>query len=245
MNFCRLFISVIIACFALAIPASAYWQSRLQISTASAVVLTYDSQNSASPAASSYTFTAQAIGTASSDRFVIVGISVGSSTGSTLTSVTIGGVTASLLKGASPGSGAEVDLWGATVPTGTTGNIVITFGYTAVTVSISVWDIKGLNSTTPTNTYNASGANPLIVSADVSAGGVAIGMVGNLNNAAATSWSWTNLTKNGGDTCPYLSTGYCSSGASATFSTIQTGLSIQALNSGSVSYEELVVAAMR
>lgn len=210
----------------------------------SSATLTYDDQgNTSSLPGNVATFTSKSIGTASADRFVIVCVMFAGGAGTTL-SVTIGGSSATQLAFVSSGAGAAAGCYGLTVTTGTTATIAVTTGTTSGGVGIWVYDAKGLTSTTPTATANATNnASALTTSINVSAGGFVVGTAGNQSGSDGGSWSWTNLTKNGSDVSPFSSRVF--SGASASFATVQTGLSITATPSAGNSNNSLILAAMR
>ena len=166
-----------------------------------------------------HTFSSQSIGTADSNRKVVVGISYNNSPGSiTVSSVTIAGVTAtSILNDVGPNS-RELAIFQADVPTGTTGDIVITTSVSADSIGIGVWAVYDAASTayqTQTST-----ANPLTTDLDVPAGGVAIGVA---RSSSSSTYSWTNITEDYEQTNEATLT---DSGASAAFSSQQTNLTI-------------------
>lgn len=211
------------------------------------VVLTFDAETNIQAGGSPNTFTSVALGTPSPDRLILLGIGVSSGSGMSITSVTIGGVTATQLTEAH-GAGGISALYAALVPTGTTGNIVVTTPYTPGTIGFKVWDIKNYNSATPTNTYTAGttgGVNPASVSANISAGGIAVGFIGNLNVSASVTFTWAGITKNGTDQDAGSGVNRTISGASASFPAAQTGLTVSATSNGSVSYNFMVVGAFR
>lgn len=103
---------------------------------------------------SPYTFSGIALGNQSSDRYVVVcvhGVSDESPT-----AVSVGGE--ALAVAVSEQNvftvGATVSIWIGAVPTGATGDIVVTFGASAYVYgcSIGVYALGGLNSATPTDT---------------------------------------------------------------------------------------------
>ncbi len=96
-----------------------------------------------------YTFASQNLGAAASDRRIIVCVHTRWGAGTpTLTSVTVGGVTAtisvnnSILTGGTQGNRAAIAI--AEVPTGTAGNIVVTFSSTMVRCQIGVYRATGI-----------------------------------------------------------------------------------------------------
>jgi hypothetical protein len=96
----------------------------------------------------SYTNSAAALGTADADRYVVVAIPIYQGTSNiTISSVTVGGVSATKIHGETFDSGGGnrslVDYWKVNVPTGTTGDIVITPSGTAPRMSFSWWTCIG------------------------------------------------------------------------------------------------------
>ena len=98
-----------------------------------------------------YTFSSQNLGTAAPDRHIIVGVAArkgGSAT--TISSVTVGGVSATIVDQYS-NSDSNSNISGiaiASVPTGTTGDIVVTFGAQMVRAVIAVYRATNLSSAT-------------------------------------------------------------------------------------------------
>lgn len=143
-----------------------------------------------------YTWTAANIGTADSTRQIIVGITARDTIGitGTISSVTVQGITAtnivSVASGA-PSSGLVTGLWVASVPTGTTGDIVVTFGSTKTRAGICIYRLVGstatastqgsdiVNLTTPTKTFTEpSGGAAIMIASGV--GGATASTVSNL-----------------------------------------------------------------
>jgi len=108
---------------------------------------------------SSYTFAAQNFGTAATDRVIIVGFAAkaGSPMPTGATGVTIGGVTATLIVTESRNNGANTmsscsSIWAAVVPTGASGDVVVTYSKTMQTVGLAAWRAYDLPSLSPTST---------------------------------------------------------------------------------------------
>jgi hypothetical protein len=153
--------------------------------------------------ASSITFTSVALGTAASNRVVAVYFSTGSGNAGLVSSVTIQGITATLgVRATNSNSFSNTVIYYATVPTGTTGDVVVTFSTTwgnttaAYLGCVSMYDLA---STTPITAFSFSasdGVSPtasatLTPSADaVLFAGWRAGAV-----AAGSTSSWTNATE--------------------------------------------------
>jgi hypothetical protein len=177
-----------------------------------------------------YTFAGVSLGTASADRLIVVGIAARSVSSTTISSVTIGGVTATVATSGS-GAGSKAAIAYATVPTGATGDIVVTFSGAHVRCGIGVWRITGA-STTPTDTFTSvtvvrSGT------VTIAAGGAALAVC--YQNTSATDW--TGATEEW-DTPSELNASY--SGAKKT-SAAGEGATITM--SGASAYDRLVIAS--
>ncbi len=170
-----------------------------------------------------YTFAGENFGTAPADRQIIVAIgSQGAGeTAESISSVTIGGVSATITVQRTNSivdhtiSGLAI----ANVPTGTTGDIVITLSTGERRCGIGVYRATGI-SAIPTDTGSSIANNPTF-DIDVIAGGFAIGTAGTGFFDTAT---WTNLTEDydfqaGGES-------FALSGASDVFGSEQTDLTL-------------------
>ena len=83
------------------------------------------------------------------------------------------------------------EIWQAPVPTGTTGNVVVTFNNMMGNAGIGIFRVLGAASSShATATDNDS--NPMTATINVPANGVLIGCAGENNSA---TYTWTNLTE--------------------------------------------------
>lgn len=183
-----------------------------------------------------YTYNSVTFGTAFAGRFLIVAASFAnvSSAACSISSVTIGGISATKLAEqdiATTGDG--VAFWGATVPTGTSGTVVVTCtgagAGTGARGDIAVYAAT-VASTSPfsTNTAQVTGGTSSI-SATIScqAGGFVLGVVCG-NSTGGRTYTWTGgYTKdydqaNGGS----VSTEF--SGVSQEFGSAQSGVTVTA-----------------
>lgn len=145
------------------------------------------------------THTGISFGAASSNRTLVAAI-VGRPTSvaaTVISSVTIGGVSATQVSGAyiANGTNAHIaDIWQAAVPSGTSGNVVVTY---ANATSRSGIDLYSLN----TNTTAATAAGGVVVDPGpssisktivVPAGGAAIAIYSDRSTSAVTATTWTN-----------------------------------------------------
>lgn len=175
-----------------------------------------------------YTYSVS-FGTASADRYIIVTASArkaGAST--TITGVTIGGITATQVH-QNTNTSTNTDVSGifiAAVPTGTTGDVVVTYGATMVRSIIGVYAATSLASATAYDTAGYISTSDPTNTLDIPAGGFAVAIA--LTNSAGTT-TWTGLTEDFDGT---LETFVTYSGASDEFAEAQTGLTITANFSG-------------
>ena len=154
-------------------------------------------------ASTTATFTSVDLGTAASNRVVAVYFGSGQANQGIITDVTIQGITATLaVRAASNNQPAVNVIYYATVPTGTTGDVVVTYSTTwGVTSadylsSVSMYDLA---STTPITaaTQNATdGVSPsLSVTLTPSANAVLFAAYRAGAVAAGSTSSWTNATE--------------------------------------------------
>lgn len=138
-----------------------------------------------------YTFTAAAIGTASPNRaVVIVAATVGAAL-RTISTVTIGGVSASLVKQQTQGF-SDTEMWIAAVPTGTTGDIVVTYSAGTLRCGVGVWAVYNLQSMTALTT-SGSTASPNSLNLNTTANSIVIAGCG--TTSGGTSFSWAGVTE--------------------------------------------------
>ena len=194
--------------------------------------------------AAEYTFSAQNLGTAAADRQIIVVTTARKVGAVTTVSMTIGGVSATQVQLISAGANANhVAIFIANVPTGATGDIVVTWGATMVRSAIMAYGGYDFVSATPTDGGTSTAAAPTFA-IDVVAGGFAIG---GATTEADTSTTWTGITE---DADASVEAGLTYTSASDDFATTQTNLALTATfldeggdEAGAFSSWELVVAA--
>ena len=138
-----------------------------------------------------YTFSAQNLGVASADRRIVVCVRGWADNSTTVSSATIGGVAATIHinQGMNFGSAA---IFSAIVPTGATGDIVITWGGVQAGNAISAYAIRGETSATPDFVVNDL-SNPLDITPTISGNTAVIGhggISGNNNLANSVAWTW-------------------------------------------------------
>lgn len=166
----------------------------LLLGSASVVALSFTDSAVDATNLTTYTFTAKNIGAAASNRKVVIGV-FGITGGSTaVSSLTVGGVSAgqvvaSYTSGSAEGTGA---LWIADVPSGTTGDVVVTFAGGALSCGIGVWALYGAAASVTDS--GLSTTDPMTDTLNVSAGGAVIALAGAITVTA--TYTWTNVTEN-------------------------------------------------
>jgi hypothetical protein len=143
--------------------------------------------------ASTYSFPSKNIGVASSDRLIVIAITADPTIGTQVNSATITGGTPSVtIQHQGGGSGGIAALVQATVASGTSATIGVTFDGNCTNCQISVYRIVGLNSTTAVDSQFSQNADPS-KSLTISAGGCAIAVAVSVAN---TSCAWTTTIEN-------------------------------------------------
>lgn len=162
------------------------------------VILTYITQITDTSNATIYTHTAAAIGTADLGRQVVVSVygNAAAAPNSAVSTLTIGGISATQ-QVTQEQSGLIVEIWTAIVPTGTTANIVITYGEAQTASSIGIHTLLNAAITpfdTDANALVGGGGDTLITltALNVPFGGAA---VCNFANVTAAGTTWTNATE--------------------------------------------------
>lgn len=117
-----------------------------------------------------YTFSAVPFGDASAKRRLIIAVHGNFSTGRSLNSVTAGGVPASIDFNPLPDYGVGLAWCSAVVPSGTSGNVVVTFNASQLRCLIAVYALYGSKATGPFHA-NYSTANAGSFSLNVPGGG--------------------------------------------------------------------------
>ena len=175
--------------------------------------------------ATTYTFSSQALGAAASDRKIVVGAFAVNAV-KAVSSMTIGGVSATLVVASTNSGGEQIELWQADVPTGTTGDVVVTWAGSQLGCGIGVFRIVSAASAAhDTGSFATTGTATDTL--NIPANGVAVGVAGTNPNGIPT-WTWTGLTEDyeeGGVIEPVNGS---HTGASDAFATTQTGLTISA-----------------
>jgi hypothetical protein len=125
-------------------------------------------------------------GTEGANRHVIVGIIASRTSGSpTISGVTIGGVAATIVAQITEASRGIAGIAIAAVPTGATGDVVVTMSGACSRCAIIIWAAYDLTSATPADTATST-ASPLNVSCDTAIGDVMVACGYSNNSTTAT-----------------------------------------------------------
>lgn len=173
-----------------------------------------------------YTFSSQNLGTAAAGRYIIVAIEArksGVDTTLLVSSVTVGGVSATIamqrLVSSTNTNIAALAI--AAVPSGTNGNVDVTFSSGMLRCGIQLYRAVDINSSTPHHAVtHFNGSTDPTASLNIPAGGFAIGCA---TSAASTAATWTGLTE---DHDSVVESFLTVSSASQQFASAETGRSI-------------------
>lgn len=181
-------------------------------------------------------------GAAAADRYLVAAISVAAGAARTFSGApTIGGIAASsVVEQASVN--AIIGLFIAAVPSGTSGDVNFTMNAACLRAAVTVWQLKGLLSATPTATA-ASAASPPSAAIAALAGGVIIGGAAGYATASQ-SWTWTGLTEDFDSPFQDGSNWQIYSAASAAFAS-SSAPTISATKTGANTNDAMVLAAFR
>tara|TARA_R110000751_G_scaffold280504_1_gene382979 strand:+ start:115 stop:780 length:666 start_codon:yes stop_codon:yes gene_type:complete len=141
-----------------------------------------------------FTFEDMDLGTAGATRNIVVGFS-GQGTGlAQPSSITVAGVTATIDIGLAIGTEHELGLAHAEVPSGTSGDVVVTWPQAAsLRCGVQIFNFFGMSTTLSDSA--SDGANVCSANIDVPAGGFAFGYCYAYNNGGAGTIVWTGLTE--------------------------------------------------
>lgn len=129
-----------------------------------------------------YTYSSANLGAASARRFILVGYMARSASTFVASSISVGGISATIL-GQNQIGGTVTGFAIALVPTGASGDVVVTYGGTMVASGISVWSLTNLVSDSPVS--NGLVSNSATIS--IPKGGAAFAV--NFNNSSVRTWS--------------------------------------------------------
>lgn len=196
--------------------------SPVWVSVGATISITYNALASSTTDLTEYTFSAVALGDEAANRKIVVTI-LGRSTNPstrTISSVTVAGVAATEAVSVSNTIGNRAAIYVADVPTGTTGDIVVTFDLGMQNCSVGSYAMYGAGSSTPTDTATDI-ASAFSQTLDVPAGGAAFAVAGVQANTTTT---WAGLTERY-DTAVDAE---CNTGAGVAFAAAQSGLTVSA-----------------
>lgn len=144
-----------------------------------------------------YSFTNQDLGPESSDRVLVMAISTRRNGSANIANVNVGGVSPTqIIQHATTQSTAtnSIALAIFEIPSGTSGDVQITFENSTLRCSCAMWRMTGLNSVSPVDSVTASSSNPLSASLNTQADGIALGLGAITSNSNGSS-EWTGLTE--------------------------------------------------
>ena len=180
------------------------WSPKYEPATGATIERTDSDESSADQ--TTYTFTGKSLGVAAADRFIAVAITGRSTNGARLLSnVVINSVTAAVASDGTTNAFREQGfgttrshsaIYIAAVPTGATGDIVVTWDGQNAACSVEVYRMTGIVSATCTDVAeNGTGtaSNELFVNCTVNDGGIAIGVCSVASGGQTNTW--TNITE--------------------------------------------------
>ncbi|MEN6302252.1 MAG: hypothetical protein ABFD96_05965 [Armatimonadia bacterium] len=127
-----------------------------------------------SPNSTTHSRTGMSLGTPSSDRLIVCGVTGFAAASQTVVSATIGGISATVI--VTRNSSFFNSIFAAPVPTGTTGDINITFSGTVQESSLGIYAVTGLSSFTALASGENGGSSPRSVALNGVNGAVIIGV---------------------------------------------------------------------
>lgn len=167
-----------------------------------------------------YTFSGESLGSAAANRYILVSVSTRGVSAHTHDTVTVGGVTATQVATVLTGVSRESQFI-ANVPTGSTGDIVVTNSTGVSRCGVAWWNLDNpLNGVVASATTTASLTDPLALTINVPANGGVIASVSHTNGTLSTT---TNVTKDYDESIE--STVY-HVGGSKIYTSAQTGLGV-------------------
>ncbi len=144
-----------------------------------------------------YTFASQSLGAADATRLIIVFVAARGTGAPTLNSVTVGGVSGTIYANQSVDDSGPNNITAfavVAVPSGTTGDIVLTFSGGMVRCFYAAWRVIGYASATPTDTDIKGPLAAPILSIDVPTNGVVFAG-SSMETGSSPTCSWTNVTE--------------------------------------------------
>jgi len=188
--------------------------------------------------ATSFTFSGVDLGTAASNRHIVIAAVTAAGSASNGASVTVGGASASLVIRASGADNTRAELWIASLPSGTTGDVVIVWSVAKDRCGYAAWAMYGANATA-SDTATDSDTTPSFT-IDVPANGYLIAGAGFNGPSSVPTATWTGVTEdydettkpNSGQTGGSVALAAAASGRTVSFSP-SSGLSLCAMAAAS------------
>lgn len=160
---------------------------------------TYVGRSSSTVDGSSFTFSGISFGTAYDDRLIVLAVTSSAASGATgdtaISSVTIGGISATIIQQNHTRLGTRYALSAiisAAVPTGATGNVVVTFAASVLNCVVDLYTITGIVSQTPTasnGTVGPGDSTTLSTTLNVSSNGILIAAFASGTTPAGVVWT--------------------------------------------------------
>jgi hypothetical protein len=190
----------------LIVPEAALRRRSICYSGSPPPAVAFEGVNNVIDKGNSHTHSGLSFGSAKSDRLLIATLTYDANNIAGLGSVTIGGVPATRLvkRLYNQSAGATLtpssEIWAASVPTGTSGSVVLNVNTSGNpwTSSVAIYAATGLRGTTPTATMSSDDVShfgTLNMSVSVQGGGFAIATAYFEGSGTATSSTWTGATQ--------------------------------------------------
>lgn len=153
-------------------------------------VLSYLTDLENSTSLTVYTFAATTLGPASASRRIHVGVFGGGNAANVITGVTVGGIAATINVQITNSNSefSTVGIVTAAVPTGVTGDIVVTFAGGRQRCNIGVWASTGMTGQVAVDTKSSVVAAAFATTLNTLVDGFALGVHGNGANGGTVAW---------------------------------------------------------
>lgn len=138
-----------------------------------------------------HTHSGLSFGAVGADRVLVACIAYNAA--AAISSVTIGGVSATRVGPSGAASGWPTEMWRATVPTGTSGSVVLNISSAADNSAVALVRMEYLNSATP-NATDSDNASPVATSVTANAGGFVLAAAAYGKTGSTTGPAWSNVT---------------------------------------------------
>lgn len=198
-----------------------------------------------------WTFAGITLGSAAADRRIIVAVYAPSTSGANanvITGVTIAGITATRLAAQNSADNYhQIAFYMASVPSGTSGNIVVTTAASRASMSIAWWKVTQLKSATPVATAfdNTPSAATLSASVQTKKGGFVLAAAMRQMPSGSGSWTMTGVNENQDSPFPIDPPANSSQVAGSIAITTPSTLTVTASPNVTNATENLLVLSMR